>query len=474
MRLHGTALLALTAILGLGARPLKAQSDSVPRAVLEGLSVLERPMTVAAWRQGHQADSVTAFAPALYGEPHEWCAEAVSYRLVSNRIVIRRAYFYVPPLTPASVLPARDAPAVISRNCILGTVTVEVPVSDTSIAPLTGRVTDTLIAKWGSGGAPRNPFYHYLQGSVRLVALRGEWHRDSLVFLVGRQSAVRTLSPRVVAVGFAPVSHLFEYHMDLGGEDQGHAEAALARAVSLAGRDADYAHLKEAKARYDSSRSQAIDPKATVPEQIAAARVDALHLVDAVDLWVRQGRGLDSLRRAASFFLLDQIMKDEHWFEDSVERGRLETLGATFDEDHYEGWVYTGSFLDSADRLNPRGPAHALVVMKQFHGECSPTAAIHRAQQLLESVRDSAVRFQLYKILGDAWADSVGMPGGPDADPATPIAASPGARENAIQSYREALALNRTSPSAVQAWWSAWRLVAGERPFWKHFYCDND
>lgn len=473
MRLHGTALLAFTAILGC-AQPLGAQTDSMPRAVLDGLSVLEKPGTVATWRHDHPGDSVTLFAPAQYGDlSNDWCAEAVSYRLVSNRIVIRRAYFYVPPLSSASVLPSAGPPSAVSRDCILGAVMLEVPADANIVDTVVGRIADTLAAAWGRGVGPRDPFFYDLPGGIRRAALRGEWHRDSLVFLEGRQGAVRTLAPRAVAIGFAPVSELFEYHL-AGGESAAREDAALARAESLARRDVAIARVRQATSQYDSAQRRDFGPKSDNNTIMAALRPDAMRFADAVDAFVREGKGLDSLRQAASFYLIDHIMKDVHWFEDSALRHRLEPIGATFGDDHYEGWVYDGAWLDTADRLDPHGPVHTLVSLQRFNGECSPSEAIRRAEELLKNSRDSTMRYQLYKTLGDAWADSVGVPGGPYADPSTPFSPDVQARANALQYYRAALALNRSLPSAVQAWRSSWRLLGGAPPFWLHFHCEND
>lgn len=475
MKLHGTALLAFTAILGC-AQSLGAQTDSMPRAVLDGLAVLEKPGTVATWRHDHPGDSVTLFAPAQYGDlSNDWCAEAVSYRLVSNRIVIRRAYFYVPPLSSASVLPSAGPPTVVSRDCVLGAVMVEVPADANAVDTVTARITDLLTGNWGPSGVPRNPFYYDLSGGIRRAALRGEWHRDSLVFLAGRQSAVRTLAPRAVAIGFAPVSELFEYHLG-GGESAAREGAALARAESLARRDVAIARVRQATSQYDSAQRRDFGPKSDNNTVMAALRPDAMRFADAVEAFVREGKGLDSLRQAASFYLIDHIMKDVHWFEDSALRHRLESVGATFGDDHYEGWVYDGAWLDSADQFDPRGPVHTLVSMQRFKGECSPSNAVHRAEELLSGVRDSTIRYQLYEVLGDAYADSVGMVGGADVAPQyrTSSPDEPVARAEAIKYYRAVLALNRTLPSAVRAWRSSWRLLAGALPFWLHFHCEND
>jgi len=442
--------------------------------VLDGLSPLEHPGTVAQWRQDHPNDSVTVFAPAQFeNETNDWCAVAVSYRMVANLVVIRRAYFYVPPLTPSSALPPSGPPERVSQDCILGAVVMEVPAPDSAAGAMAIRITDSLAGPWGPSATPRTPFYYDLQGP-RQVVLRGEWHRDSVVVVVGRQPAHWTLSPRAVAVGFLPVSELFEYHLDYTGESVTRAQSVLEQAKSLAGRDSGLARLLEAKGQYDSAMTKGVDPSATVAAQIAAARVYGMRFADAVALWVTDGKGLDSVRRAASFFLVDRVMKDVREFEDSVVRRRFERLGATFEEDHSEGWVYTGSWLNAADRLDARGPVHVLVVMERFNGECSPSQAIQRGERLLSSVRDSATRYQLYKILGNAWGDSVAAPGGPDADPATPVGSDVRPRAQAIRYYQAALALNRSLPSAVQSWREAWRLVAGVHPFWRHFYCDYD
>lgn len=475
MRLHGTVLLACTAILG-GVRTLSGQTDSISRAVLDGLTLLERPVTVAAWRESHPADSVTPFAPAQYGGDlsNDWCAVAVSYRLLSNRIVIRRAYFYVPPLTPTSALPAPDAAAVVSGNCVLGAVLMEVPADANTVDSLVGRISDTLAAAWGRGTIPRDPFYYDLPRGTRRAALRGEWHRDSVVFLTGRQGAVWTLAPRAIAIGFAPVSELFEDHLEFMAEGRSREGVALARAESLSGRGPALARVREAKAQYDSAQRRDFGPRADNNTVIAALRPDAMRFADAVGAFVQEGKGVDSLRRAASYYLLDRLMRDVHWFEDSALRKHLEPFGADFGEDHYEGWVYGGSWLDSADRLDPHGPIHILVSIEHFNGECSPSEAIRRAEELLQNSRDSTMRYQLYKTLGDAWADSVGVPGGPYADPSTPMAPDVQARAKALQYYRAALALNRSLPSAVQAWRSSWRLLGGAPPFWLHFHCEND
>jgi len=60
------------------------------------------------------------------------------------------------------------------------------------------------------------------------------------------------------------------------------------------------------------------------------------------------------------------------------------------------------------------------------------------------------------------------------ADSAAYTAGAPAARRSAIAHYRQALALDRSSPEAREAWLEGWRLLAGLPPTTTHFFCVYD
>jgi hypothetical protein len=102
---------------------------------------------------------------------------------------------------------------------------------------------------------------------------------------------------------------------------------------------------------------------------------------------------------------------------------------------------------------------------------------IAKGEPFLSHAQDPRTRARALFAVADAYADIVVLATGDPhgyGDTTEFVPRAPAARRKAIQYYREALTLDRTSAQARAAWLQAWRLIAGVAPSRTRFYCIND
>src|SRR6266576_4727841 len=104
-----------------------ALGDSFPSFAVRELAPFKGGVTVTEWLRAHPKDTLATFPTRTDGDATEdWCARAsLEQHLPDSSRAVRHAYFYVPPLTLRSTLPAAATPDTIARQCVLGAMWVE-------------------------------------------------------------------------------------------------------------------------------------------------------------------------------------------------------------------------------------------------------------------------------------------------------------------------------------------------------------
>jgi hypothetical protein len=448
--------------------------DPFPPFVVREFAALKKGGTLDDWRHAHPNDSLAAFAPGgVYGGPEDWCARAsTEQRLPDSSRVVRRAYFFAPPLTPQSTLPAPATPEALARQCVLGAVWVEVGVPTVADGSrVNAETADTLVAAYKGAVQPWVSYYRPPFGGISEWKVAGPWLADATTILSGAEvGRFMRGGPRVFALAYRPVSGLAPSSQYPGLDVPARTFAEKSAA--------DAAHVAEA-ARLTGLKQGEIAPLLSLLAQAESARAGLTHpdhtalraaAVSTLGHWLEHTRPLEPARRAGALLAADRLLGTdpvEFLFlspEDSVDgRGPLAALGAQF-EDVYKGEVaYAHTWLADAVSLDPTSRAGNLAFMSRIGG-CDPGPVIEQGESFMDNLSDPVLRAQLHFTLADAYADSVGMAAG----------VAPEARATALDHYRAGLAIDRTSPLARVAWSKAWRLLAGLPPRAIRFHCDRD
>lgn len=459
--------------------------ESFPSWAVTELAAPQRGGTAADWMLAHPADTLTAFAPAAYGNAEDWCARATKEgRLADSSHVIRHAYFYPPPLTPQSTLPAAGSPKALSRGCTLGAVWVEVAVPTTADAiRLNVLMRDILVSAYHGTQQPWHTWYQPPFGGYSGWDVAGPWMADSTTILSAAETRPTLRGVRAIGLAYRAGSGLGPSSSFPGtpAEERTFAET-YARDSALVAEGATLTGLEQQKvAPLFALLAQAESARAGLTHPDHAQLVAAT--VSTVWHWLEYARPLDPAHRAGAYLAADRLLGTsdvDFLFMDPADsvngRRPLEAWGATFETPCCEGtYTYAHGWLDEAVRLDPKSRAGNLAFLARLGG-CDPAPIIERGEAFMENISDPVLRAQLHFALGDAYADSVGMAGQVDVGETyrTNVTDAPTARSTAIEHYRAGLAIDRTSPLAHTAWRKAWRLLAGLPPFGLRFHCEAD
>jgi len=450
-------------------------------------------VTLADWTRAHPADTLVTEPTFLRGGREDWCARASAELRVTDSVrVIRHAYFYVPPLTQRSAVPAVARPEVIAQQCLLGALWIETSVSTSSQADTLGAETvGALSTAYGRTPLPWPTWYDLPIGRLFREKVTARSRADSTVILtdVGRpyQGA-----PRVVALAFAPLSRLAPRPEETITERYRRgAESVVSAAIPAGLNGASITPLLSLLARAESV-SYTLDP--TKPERAALRSLAVSTFRD----WVTAARRLPPSRRAGALLAADRLLAVpavQRLFELDTEdslpgRVPLAALGAGFEHEHYNDvYVYAHTWLNQAFRLDSEGPvgalAFTLLVEAGFDttGSCGAGTdpfqqVIDRGEAYLPKMTDSSLRARLHFMIGAGYAEIVGLAAGMGdysvGDPAPFRPRAEAARGKALEHFRAGLALERSTPRAEGAWRTSWRLAAGLPPTQLGFLCIND
>ena len=489
---------------------------SFPDLAVRELAALQSGVTPAVWLAAHPHDRLVSFSRDSVRENHDsWCARASSVWARSDGTpAVRYAYFY-PPRTASLELPATGGPTLIRERCVLGTVWLETEVPDSaSGAALAMSVREALGRVRGRVTAGPDVFFGPLPvdsqrrllsripgADAMLLGLHffgaagwrtpGRWQSDSAVVVSAHDAGLgsRRHGGRVLAFAFLPVAELGSFH---GREDR--EEAAEDHTLTLATQAARLSGLGPARVGRLLGLAAEAESAYTGRHRANPAALDSTALV-VLGEWIAAGRPLAPERNAAALLAADQLLGSRAFTyvraqrDDSLTREAFERMGAAFVRDQLGGgYNYTHTWLDAALRLDPHGRVGALATLALLRsgfdetgmcggGEDPFRRVIVTGEQVLAGAPDSAVAAEVHRLVGDAYADIVALAAGAGmeyAEPATYLAEAPAARLKAVEHYRAALALDRTSPEGRAAWLEGWRLLAGLPPSTTHFFCVYD
>jgi len=489
--LRGIALAGLAIIMFV--LPRQGARSPFPAFAVRELAAFTSGVTLADWARAHPTDSLVTEPTFLRGGSEDWCARASAELRVTDSVrVIRHAYFYVPPLTQRSAVPAVARPEIIARQCLLGALWIETSVSTSPQADTLGAETvGALSTAYGGAPLPWPAWYDLPIGRLFREKVTARSRVDSTVILtdVGRpfQGA-----PRVVALAFAPLSRLAPRREESITERYQRGAESVESAAMLTGLDgASIAPLLSLLARAESV-SYTLDP--TKPERAALRSVAVRTFQD----WVTAARRLPPSRRAGALLAADRLLAVpavQRLFELDTEdslpgRVPLEALGAGFEHEYYNDvYVYAHTWLNQALRLDSGGPAGASAFISLIEAGFDTTGScgagtdpfqqvIDRGEAYLPKMADSSLRARLHFMIGAAYAEIVGLAAGMGdysvGDPAPFRPRAEAARAKALEHFQAGLVVERSAPRAEGAWRTSWRLAAGLPPAQLSFLCLND
>lgn len=465
--------------------------------VVNELGALQGGETPADWLRTHPADSFVIFTPARDRDnDRPWCARASARdTLPGGEPVVRHAYFYPPPPPASLELPADAAAAyLVRRECRLGAIWVESPVSDTNAGRARAEaIRATMSRRYGPvRPGPDAITPRPLPDSLQKAAARfggfenlrlgvsffgsagwrtiGRWQPDSITVVSAFDAGLGPTAPRrVLGIAFFPQSGFAR-----PPEDPSDLEGDRAADTSLSA----------------AARRTGLDAGATA----AVLALPSSHAPDSVRLavlrtWLAAARGLDSAHRAAALFVADASAPGGSERKDSTALAPYRALGFEFVYSELDGgYNYIHNLLDQALRLDANGPIGDLVRLYELrtgfnlNGMCGGGGeafrkVITQGQALLTGAKDPGLQAELHFLIGDGYADLVALAAGEGdeyADTTAYRAEAPQARRDAVAHYRAGLALERRSAKARASWLEAWRLMAGLPPTTTHFFCVYD
>lgn len=490
-----------------------------PERAVRDLAALREGITPAAWLAAHPQDTLTIFRRDAVRENHEsWCARAArGEALADGARIVRYAYFYPPPPGPTLALPLLAGERLIREQCLLGTIWIETPSArpdSTAAAALATRTRDALAAVYGAvtpspdawfGRVPTDSQRRALGkfGGAEALSLGlhffgaaawrvpGRWQKDSVVIVSAYDGRLdRTEPGRVLAFAYLPIAQLGSFAREVDRE-----AAAERRSTTLAADAARLSGLGDAQVVHLMALLAAAESAFTGRHSARPAVIDS-SVVAALGDWLASARALAAPRLAAALLAADQVVGSQAMSyvraqgQDSARPG-LERLGAGFAHDELGGgYNYTHTWLDQALRLDSAGPVGTLATLALLRtgfnengmcggGEDPMHRVIAAGERLLarESPLDPRTAAEVHRLVGDAYADIVGLAAGAGmeyTDTVAYVAEAPAARRSAIAHYRQSFAGDRDSPEAREAWLEAWRLIAGLPPSTTHFFCVYD
>lgn len=441
----------------------------------EEIRTLDRSLTPAAWRSVHPADFVkrgTAEddergAPCAYSEKIDTIA--------GGRRILRRAIFDVPQPPSSLALPVdADSARLVDTKCTLSAVWIQITVSSDSEGM---RIASELRGPLPRFGLEVIPAAAVFGGSAGWKGV-SKWQRDSRTVIAAFDASWPDQPKRVIAFAFYPQSAVNYLARE---EERDRAEEAHPDSIPFDAWPVAFAGAKIAISSADSLKKYLA---------LSMDSVDHSLRIAGIREWTSRAAQGSPATRAAAMLAADGLVLVGLAPVDSVLARRYKEAGARYWQSEIGGYEfeYYHNFLDSAALVAPESPAGRFARLTQLRsgfntaGGCQggddPFKRVSREGiRFLESERDPAVRAEVEFLIADGYADIVALAAGAgsiyeDGKRFLPEVAD--ARRNAIAHYRAGLALDRKSKIAVEAWDSAWRLLAGLAPARTHFFCVYD
>ncbi|HEX4601439.1 MAG TPA: hypothetical protein VH116_08610 [Gemmatimonadales bacterium] len=204
--------------------------------------------------------------------------------------------------------------------------------------------------------------------------------------------------------------------------------------------------------------------------------------------WLKSAQGRDSVRLAAAYLAADRVLalawRPFHMTDpDPAVRARLKTLGAEVSGASGE-MTYEGTWLQTAQRLNPMGPIGQRAALIALEADCaggdSPDAyhsIIGRLETLVASPADSEVKFTAEVLEADAYRDIVALGRGfgkGNADSTKFLPEADSSKTKAIILYEAAVAVDSTSRLSRGAALAHDRLATAQPLDHVRFFCFGD
>jgi hypothetical protein len=217
-------------------------------------------------------------------------------------------------------------------------------------------------------------------------------------------------------------------------------------------------------------------------------------LASVLQQWLRASMNLPVQRRAAALLAADAVL-DSCWYpieSDSHDLGQeaakpLEAIGVQFFYGGPDGTVTDVTWFKDAFKLDPSGPIGDILTYMSLVGwpPLTPietenidglngwdnynTYLIATGAKYLSHPRDPDTTAKVEYVIASSYCDRVAIAegiGDPiEGQPGPPTQRefdiARGAREEAIKHYRAMLAIDNTSKRSLEAWRSAWKLMAG-------------
>jgi hypothetical protein len=211
-------------------------------------------------------------------------------------------------------------------------------------------------------------------------------------------------------------------------------------------------------------------------------------LEGALRAWLKSAQGRDSVRLAAAYLAADRVLvlawRPFHMTDpDPAVRTRLKTLGAEVSGASGE-MTYEGTWLQTAQRLNPTGPIGQRAALIALESDCaggdSPDSyhsIIGRLAALVASPADSEVKFTAEVLEADAYRDIVALGlgfGKGNADSTKFLPEADSAKTKAVILYEAAVAVDSTSRLGRGAALAHDRLAGGQPLDHVRFFCFGD
>ncbi|HEX4628264.1 MAG TPA: hypothetical protein VH137_05675 [Gemmatimonadales bacterium] len=204
--------------------------------------------------------------------------------------------------------------------------------------------------------------------------------------------------------------------------------------------------------------------------------------------WLKSAQGRDSVRLAGAYLAADRVLalawRPLHMTDpDPTVRAKLKTLGAEVSGSSGE-MTYEGTWLQTAQRLNPTGPMGQRAMLIALEADCaggdSPDAyhsIIGRLETLVASPADSEVKFTAEVLEADAYRDIVALGRGfgkGNADSTKFLPEADSAKTKAVLLYEAAIAVDSMSRLGRGAMLAHDRLANGQPLDHARFFCFGD
>lgn len=492
---------------------------------LNEVAQLRDGVALAKWMETRGKPEGWTRTPEKPLQPTDWHrSECLIYSrtdpLPSGAEVVRAFYFYPPPAPSPAVLPTWKGQELINNTCVLAIVRIEAEAqSEERGRALDEVVRQQLTKQYGEPASASTTAEFFMgQGSVPDRAGAAHWTHGADIFSAYDANGIypQNQDP-LVNIPLAFVRARLPLVRD--AESQPHvfldsaAAAHFHQAIVTAGQDPALSHRMESLYELDTELAASLDKQV---EEMCKSHCEPNELpkpkngdwraplLPLLQDWFKALNTAQPAQRAAGLYAADRLLvafsgvrpgghfgeagseNSENQEKDKL-RSELEKLGAKFKPGFADAlYYYTASWLDEARHLAPDSEGGRLAELEWMAhaGACGSSGpepfqqVISEGEALLAKKIDNTTAAQVHFMVGDAYADIVGIVGGDSGAngeyaPSKYAAEAETARARSLRHYRAGLEIDSTSTMAKEAWSQAWHLAAGMLP--QHRYvCFGD